>query len=370
MQQNPFKVLAIILGAVIVLFAFLRIFGASEPVITMPTEYAYANGTLTLSGSVAVRCPFCTVKVWAGATEMETDENGLFRGTVPMTEDEKDSTLSITAEAFSRLWGGSGKKAEFSVTVHPQESPVELVDVPTEWKSKEITFKIKVLSGSSIDLKGGIAMVLSSEKYPFKAEWTNVPGSTDGMKLVTLRGAFGTDYDQEFEGYKLTVKANGYKTHEEKFQVNNMNYDAEKVAKDKEWSAREMKLLTMEQFDYGDAIMIAVSRNMPKSRTLGYRYVTDPNYAQFVRMRITVKNTTSEEIHVNPNYVTIMGSNGVTYNPDEATYGLSGYLDAINLQPGGSTSGWLAFILPKEEKEPTLIYSSLDGTVRKKLYVQ
>lgn len=84
---------------------------------------------------------------------------------------------------------------------------------------------------------------------------------------------------------------------------------------------------------------------------------------------MSVKNASLGEIHVNPNYITLRDSTGYTYNPDDATYGLN-YLDAIDLQPGGATSGWLAFIIPKDEKELTLIYNSFDGTITKKIYVQ
>ncbi len=369
-------------GFFLLLMASTSFLGAAEPVITVPPTQVYAKGNLTLTGSITADC-FCTVKATLRLVEdsgkpydpkvvdaaLELNEHGQFTHTLSLVNDEKDSAIGITAEVSPRFWFGSQKTGKASITVKPQETPIELVDAPTEWKDREIIFTLKLLSGSSVDLKGGLATVLSSEQYPFKAEWADIPGSTDSRKLVTLKGAFDTDYNQEFEGFKFTVKAKGYKTHEETIRVNNQNYDAKRVAADKEASQREMKLLTMEQFNYGDDIQVAVSRNIPKSRTVGYRYVLNPDTSHFIRILVSVKNASLGEIHVNPNYITLRDSTGYTYNPDEATYGLN-YLDAIDLQPGGATSGWLAFIVPKDEKELTLIYSSFDGTITKKIYVQ
>lgn len=365
---NPYKALTISLGAIIFVFIIPNaVLSSATPIITVPSIREYHGNELTLIGSVVADC-HCIVKAWMGDTELQLDAQGNFMQTVSMTQDEQESALTITAEATPRFWVGSARNAEAKVTAQPQETPIEFVDAPTEWKGREITFTLKLLSGSSIDLRGGLAIVLDSEKYPFKAEWSDISGSKD-MKIVTLKGAFDSAYNSEFENFKFTVKAKGYKMHEETIKVSNQNYDAKRVEADKEASQREMKLLTMEQFNYGDDIQIAVSRNIPKSRTVGYRYVNNPETAHFIRILVSVKNASLGEIHVNPNYITLRDSTGYTYNPDEATYSLN-YLDAIDLQPGGATSGWLAFIVPKDEKELTLIYSSFDGTITKKIYVQ
>lgn len=364
---NPYKALTISLGAIILIVIVPNaMLSSSVPIISTSNIREYHGNELTLTGSVIADC-YCIVKAKMGDAELKLDEQGQFVHTVSLAESEKESALSITAEASPRFWIGSAKKAEAKITAQPQETPIEFVDAPKEWKGKEITFTIKLLSGSSIDLRGGLAIILDSEEYPFKAEWSNVSGSKD-MKLVTLKGAFDSAYNSEFENFKFTVKAKGYKTHEETIKVSNQNYDAKRVAADKEASQREMKLLTMEQYNLGDDIQIAVSRNIPKSRTVGYRYVLNPDTSHFIRILVSVKNASLGEIHVNPNYITLRDSTGYTYNPDEATYGLN-YLDAIDLQPGGATSGWLAFIVPKDEKELTLIYSSFDGTITKKIYV-
>jgi hypothetical protein len=199
--------------------------------------------------------------------------------------------------------------------------------------------------------------------------------------MVTLDGngsgsvfmVFNNTYNAQTTKYILTATAEGYANGKKEIEVKNLKYDAGRVAKE-EAAAVEQKRIAdlkeqMDTYTNTSPVRIAVYQNVITSRTLGYYYVTDPKAAQFVRFGLSVKNVGSGEHHVNPNNVTVQDASGHTYTPDTATYGLGNYLDAVNILPGAEANGWLAFILPKDQHEFTVIYSSFDGIVTKNIFV-
>jgi len=94
----------------------------------------------------------------------------------------------------------------------------------------------------------------------------------------------------------------------------------------------------------------------------------DPKSTCFLLVGVGVYNGSNSTLHANPNYVTLICNNQV-FNPDLKTYSLDNYLDAVDLQPGTYTTGWLVFIVPKAETY-TLIYEGLfDSAVKKEIVV-
>lgn len=94
----------------------------------------------------------------------------------------------------------------------------------------------------------------------------------------------------------------------------------------------------------------------------------DPNNTWFLLVGVGVVNASQSTLHVNPNYATLI-CNNQAFNPDINTYSMNNYLDAIDLQPGTYTTGWLLFLVPKAETY-TLFYEGMfDKTVKKEIIV-
>lgn len=89
---------------------------------------------------------------------------------------------------------------------------------------------------------------------------------------------------------------------------------------------------------------------------------------RFVLVGISVKNFGKDTEYVNPNDFTLSTPGGYTVSHDVATYSLGNYFDAVNLPPGGSTSGWLIFVAPKEDYY-VLNYESWGNKAAKKVYL-
>ena len=80
----------------------------------------------------------------------------------------------------------------------------------------------------------------------------------------------------------------------------------------------------------------------------------------FVHVDIGAVNTGAGMIHVNPNDFTLSTSSGHTVSHYSDTYSLNNYFDAVNLNQGQSTNGWIIFLLEKND-EYTLNYNGVDG---------
>jgi hypothetical protein len=235
--------------------------------------------------------------------------------------------------------------------------------------------------------------VLETGDTKFELQLRGLPTSTVTVKgkdeqTVTLSEsgsgsilmAFDTVYNAQTNKYTLTVKANGYANGTKEMEVKNLKYDEKRVAVDHE---KEQKRLAaeaekkriqdlkdgMQQYEGNGDIQIAVHKDTLKSNCLSYSCVNSPKDYAYVRVGVFVKNVGNNVIHANPNHITIMDAQGRAYTHESATYSLGNYFDAVNLQPGSYTDGALAFILPRDQQDLTLIYASSDGTVAKKIYV-
>jgi len=89
----------------------------------------------------------------------------------------------------------------------------------------------------------------------------------------------------------------------------------------------------------------------------------------YLLVAVVVANSSSSTLHVNPNFVTLICDKRA-FNTDINSYAIRGeYLDAIDLQPGTYTSGWLLFLVPKADSY-TLVYEGIfDKPVRKEIVV-
>ena len=151
-------------------------------------------------------------------------------------------------------------------------------------------------------------------------------------------------------------------------------YEKKKIEQaEKEAAERKQKLLTkakdqMKMYERGSGIIgIAVEVKTSQRVDTSYNYYTAGKNCQFVWVGISVKNYGSGNSHVNPNYITLSTPDGYTVNPHtEATYSRNNYFDAVDLPPGGSSSGWLIFHIPISD-EYTLNYNSIDSSVTKRV---
>ncbi len=182
----------------------------------------------------------------------------------------------------------------------------------------------------------------------------------DGLGVIQM--PFSTAYSVRSNRYDVNATASGYIRSTTEVEVKNINYD-------EQCTAIEEKIAAMEIWEGTGNFQIAVHSITERSRCVSYSCVLDPANWDYVQLSVGVLNVGDDSIHVNPNHVTVQSSDGFTYTHETETYSLGNYLDAINLLPGGSTNGWLVFILPKTEHEFTLIYANSDGLVMKPIYV-
>jgi len=64
---------------------------------------------------------------------------------------------------------------------------------------------------------------------------------------------------------------------------------------------------------------------------------------QPLTLYVGIKNDSSSSRHANPNYFTLVTVKNRSLSVSTETYGLSNYFDAVDLQPGTNTSGYLRF---------------------------
>lgn len=84
----------------------------------------------------------------------------------------------------------------------------------------------------------------------------------------------------------------------------------------------------------------------------------------YVYVYVSAKNDGDDTIHVNPNDFTLADSNGNTASHYSDTYSLSNYFDAVDLRPGQKTSGWLIFLMLKDDRY-SLGYQGFGGSAEK-----
>jgi tetratricopeptide (TPR) repeat protein len=176
------------------------------------------------------------------------------------------------------------------------------------------------------------------------------------------------DYDSAIYAANLAVSMNN----ELKVDVDQLIEDA--VAEQEKALLEQRRNEIIEQmktYEGEGAARVAVSDVIAQSSFSDgfttYR-PSDPESTWFLIIGVGVANYSKSTIHVNPNFVTLICGNRI-FNPDINTYSMNNYLDAINVQPGTYTAGWLLFLVPKANTY-TLVYEDMwDKTVKKELVV-
>ena len=79
-----------------------------------------------------------------------------------------------------------------------------------------------------------------------------------------------------------------------------------------------------------------------------------------LKLHVWIKNKSNERRHANPGYFTLVTVRNRSFSVSSETYGLSGYFDAVDLQPGTETSGKIIF--DTWDKPKKLVYSEMLGT--------
>jgi hypothetical protein len=83
--------------------------------------------------------------------------------------------------------------------------------------------------------------------------------------------------------------------------------------------------------------------------------------SKYILVGVTVTNIGNDTVHVNPHNFTLVSTTGATVAHDMATYSLGNYLDAVDIEPGTYTSGWLAFLTTKDFIPGELVWREIFG---------
>lgn len=353
-----------IAGAFVLLIIFAAVRGYYAPsmaAVALQDTYSFTGDNAEVTGRITTDCR-CTFTATFNGEPLQLDAQGAFTKAVavPAEQNESDFTiaLAITGEGINKTTINQTATGKLK----REQAILEAVEQPQEWEQQQIALRFNVLPDTQLELNG----------EPTAAEWAQ--NGSGALRTVTIKAPFDLAYTTQNNSYKIAAKRSGYAPTEMTVTVKNIKYDGARVAKE-ESERREQERVQrivddMDTYTGNGSVQIAIQKDITKSRTVGYRYVLDPDNYQFIRLALFVKNVGFTEQHANPNYVTLVDSKGRTYNPDDATYGLGNYFDATDLQPNTYTSGWLAFIVPKAEKELTLVYSSFSDTVKKEFYVK
>jgi hypothetical protein len=344
------------IAAVFFLIVAVRAYNAPQAAaIELSDKYEFTGDRVEIAGKASASCP-CTLELFVNGNPVQV-EDGAFKTTI----DVPNGTDTGKVEIATRVTGGRfNPKSAFQRKI----APIDVTNTVLETGDTKFELQLRGLPTSTVTVKG-------------KDEQT-VTLSESGSGSILM--AFDTVYNAQTNKYTLTVKANGYANGTKEMEVKNLKYDEKRVAVDHE---KEQKRLAaeaekkriqdlkdgMQQYEGNGDIQIAVHKDTLKSNCLSYSCVNSPKDYAYVRVGVFVKNVGNNVIHANPNHITIMDAQGRAYTHESATYSLGNYFDAVNLQPGSYTDGALAFILPRDQQDLTLIYASSDGTVAKKIYV-
>lgn len=338
-------------------------FTASSPVITLNDKYDFSGSSVNVTGQVKADCR-CTVQATLNDKPLSLQEDGTFTFSLPIDVAENTGKIQVKAEAKPLRISSTVKEATADSTYNRQPTNIDVVDAPQDWGSAKLTLVLHGQPNASVTVK----------------ESPNVKVTLDGDGNGNTVLPFSLAYNAETNSYTVTAKADGYADGEITLKVKNLKYDEKKVAADREKeqkrlaAAAEKKRVqylieNMQHYEGSGDVQVSVDRETTRSNCLSYSCVNDAKNASFVQIGVAVRNEGGRVIHVNPNHITIQDSDGRTYTHESETYSLGNYFNAVNLQPGSYTDGWLAFILPRANKEFILIYASSNGLVPKKIYV-
>lgn len=114
------------------------------------------------------------------------------------------------------------------------------------------------------------------------------------------------------------------------------------------------------EYNVGDVIKLkgeeVTVTNVKKNYKPSSAYSKPKNGNQFVKVTITIKNISEDNISISPFEFTLLNSKGVLENIDGGTYALLDRLESTKLVKGKTKSGSLVFQAPKDDANLKLVY--------------
>ncbi len=348
--------------AVFLLIAAVRSYSAPRAAaIELSDKYEFTGNSVEITGKASAHCS-CSLELSVNGNPVQI-EGDAFKTTIDVPGGTDTGKVEVAAKVIGGRFNAKTLETTVESVYQRKGVPIDVTNIVLQTADTKYLLTLHGLPSSVVTVKG------TDEK--------TVTLDANGSGSILM--AFNTAYNAQTMKYVLTAKAEGYANGMKEVEVKNLKYDEKRVAADQE---KEQKRLAAEtekkrvqdlidnmQYYEGKDVKVALNTKTIRSNCISYSCVNDPKDFTYVRIGVAVENDGGSVIHANPNYITVEGSDGRTYTHESATYSRGNYFDAVNLQPGANTNGWLAFILPKDEHEFLLIYASSDGTVAKKMYV-
>ncbi len=348
--------------AVFLLIVAVRSYSAPRAAaIELSDKYEFTGSSVEISGKASVHCP-CSLELSVDGKPVQI-EGDAFKIAIDVPNDTDTGKVEVIAKVTGGRFNAKTVETTLESAFQRKSVPIAATNTVLETGEGKYELHLQGLPGATVSVKG------SDEK--------TVTLDSNGSGTVLM--AFSTAYNAQTTKYVLSASAEGYANGTKEVEVKNLKYDEKRVAADQEKEQKRLALEAekkrvqdlidnMQYYEGNGDVKVAVNGKVVRSNCVSYSCVNDPKNYSYVRIGVAVKNEGSDVIHANPNYITIQDSSGRTYTHESETYSLGNYFDAVNLQPGSYTDGWLAFILPREH-EFLLIYASSDGAVAKKIYV-
>ena len=105
-------------------------------------------------------------------------------------------------------------------------------------------------------------------------------------------------------------------------------------------------------FDGKEVAVNSVDRNWSS----GNQFIVPDSGNEFVKVNVTIKNTSSNEISYNTFDWKMQDSNGNIVSPASSTYSVDGAISSGELAEGGTKTGFLVFEVPSGDNELVLRY--------------
>lgn len=383
-MKNKFKIyigkitrkhIVIVLMVLIVLVLAIPIFhyySPEKPTIKITSDSEFTGDSFIFSGLISADCR-CKLTAKLNNEILDLDNDGGFSIDVQLDGGTDKWTYDLIAVANGRLINLSSINKEKSGSI--KRTSAELVMSPniSEWSGESIEFHFSGFPGSTISVSALTSYYVYEPLDESSIELDTQDFTIDDTGLITISMPFENSDNNRSTTYKISSSLAGYAIYEKDYKINNLNFNEEKqVAAKAAWEEEQEKnriLGSMETYTGNGNIKIAVSKSIKISRTVGYRYVLDPDNYQFVSFVLFAKNTGYDSKYVSPNYVTVIDENKRTYNYDQATYTYGNYFDTVDLQSNTFSDGYLAFILPKSHHKFTVVYNDGSNIIEKEIYV-
>lgn len=348
------------------------IFAPEKPVINITSDSEFTGGSFVFEGNVVADC-YCDIELELNNKSLEIDENGNFSKEIEISETKNNWEYELEATAKGKFINKSSQREKEEGELTRTLAKVEISSETKESDSGTTAITINAPVGTKLIVTAETSYFALDPYADNDEELSSQEIEVDETEIVNLELPFKNTYNNRSTIYKVVASFEGYADAEKELEIKNLNFDEarmkeEKVAYQKQKEIEKIKN-SMETYTGSGDIQIAVSKDIKKSRTVGYRYVLDPENYQFVSFVLFAKNTGYLSEHVNPNYVTVIDESYRSYNYDQATYNYGNYFDSTDLQPNTYTDGWLAFILPKSHHKFTVVYNDGSNVIRKEIYV-